>query len=135
MPPDSRSVPRSSRVRSVTLATVSRTSWNTRCPSCTSASAAGVIRTWRPTRRNSGSPSSSSSSAIWRLMADCETWSLRPQRGERPGLSDGLQDLKLAQVHPAFLKLHPCGLGPEERDDGDAEHDRERHAGHRACRS
>src|SRR5436190_3296805 len=84
MPPDRRSVPRNSRVRSVTLATVSRTSRNTRCPSLTSASAAGVMRTCRPTRRNSGSPSSSSSSAIWRLMADCDTWSFRPHAVNDP---------------------------------------------------
>ena len=84
MPPDSRSVPRSSRVRSVIEPTVSRTSRNTRWPSCTRLSAAGVIRTCRPTRRNSGSPSSSSSSRIWRLIADCETCSFLPHAVKEP---------------------------------------------------
>src|SRR5688572_3977979 len=32
----------------------------------------------RPTRRNTGSLSSSSRRRIWRLIADCETWSLWP---------------------------------------------------------
>ena len=45
MPPESRSVPRRSRVRSVMAPTVSRTSRNTRWPSWTRLSAAGVIRT------------------------------------------------------------------------------------------
>src|SRR5688500_16085190 len=60
------------------LAVVSLRSWNTRWLSCSSDSPAAVMRMRRPTRRNTGSLSSSSSSRICRLIADCETWSLWP---------------------------------------------------------
>src|SRR5919112_4525399 len=66
------------------VAQVSRMSANMRWLSCSSASPAGVICTWRPKRMKSGSFSSSSSSRIWRLMADCETWSRAPARVKEP---------------------------------------------------
>ena len=78
MPPRMRTVPRSVSWLSEMPATVSFRSWNIRWLNCSSDSPAGVMRMRRPMRRNTGFFSSSSSSRIWRLMADCETWSLWP---------------------------------------------------------
>ena len=80
MPPSSRICPRSDSWLSVMPAIVSFRSWKTRCDSCSSDSPAGVMRMRRPTRRKTGSFSSSSSSRIWRLMADCDTCSLCRRR-------------------------------------------------------
>ncbi len=78
MPPASRSVPLSVCWLSPMTVTVSLMSPNTRWLSCTSASPAGVMRMRRPTLRKMFSLSSSSSSRIWRLIADCDTFSFRP---------------------------------------------------------
>ena len=99
MPPASRSVPLSTCWLSPMTVTVSLMSPNTRWLSCTSDSPAGVMRTLRPTRRKMLSFSSSSSSRICRLIADCDTCSFRPAPGERAGLGDRLDDLELAQIH------------------------------------
>ena len=84
MPPASRRVPFSTCWLSPMTVTVSLMSPNTRWLSCTSDSPAGVIRTLRPTRRKMLSFSSSSSSRIWRLIADCETRSFRPAPVKEP---------------------------------------------------
>ena len=84
MPPASRIVPLSTCWLSPMTVTVSLMSPNTRWLSCTSDSPAGVMRTFRPMRRKMLSFSSSSSSRICRLIADCDTCSFRPAPVKEP---------------------------------------------------
>ena len=104
MPPSSRTVPRSDSWLSVMPAMVSFRSWNTRWLSWSSDSPAAVMRMRRPTRRKTGSFSSSSSSRICRLMADWETCKFVAGGGEGACLGNGANDLELAKVH----EYAPC---------------------------
>src|ERR1051325_2786149 len=84
MPPTRRSAPRSDSCFSLMAVTVSCRSWKTRWLSCRSASPAGVMRMRRPMRWKTVSPSSSSSSRICRVVADCETSSFSPAAVNEP---------------------------------------------------
>src|SRR5262245_883196 len=94
------------------------------------------MRTCRPTRRNSGSPSSSSSNRIWRLMADCETCSFRPQAVNDPvsAMACNISSWRRSMGEGLHLSERDAvSLRSDERHDHDANHAGRGQDAHRLC--
>src|SRR5947209_5880473 len=62
-------------------------------------------------------------------MADCETWSLRPQAVNDPVSAIACR-ISSCRRSIRFPEAHPVRLGSEERDDGDTKHHGESDPGH-----